>query len=228
MASGTTPITSVPPNWNRLSDLLSVTGTPRSESQDEARKTEFQRKQDLLETGRERFRISQEAESKRRREGLIDLKFHCGQQWDQWMELKRLQQGRPCLTINRTQAFVKHIVNNARQNRAEIKYDPIGDGADDAEHGTARSGRHVGQQALLPHRGSGGVDQVADVVGQVGHERARRVLVGPVDGNLEERCGIGDETTKIERFDNEATLARVGEELSAKIGGAMGGLLDVI
>lgn len=131
MASGTTPITSVPPNWNRLSDLLSVTGTPRSESQDEARKTEFQRKQDLLETGRERFRISQEAESKRRREGLIDLKFHCGQQWDQWMELKRLQQGRPCLTINRTQAFVKHIVNNARQNRAEIKYDPIGDGADD-------------------------------------------------------------------------------------------------
>ena len=84
-----------------------------------------------MEMARERFRISALAESKRREEMLCDLRFRCGIQWDEWVALKRRQQGRPCLTINRIPEFVKHAANNMRQARPGIKIDPTGDGADE-------------------------------------------------------------------------------------------------
>ena len=79
---------------------------------------------------------------------LADLKFRCGNQWDEALELQRSQQSRPCLTINRIPTFIKHVVNNMRQARPEIKVDPTGDGADE-EIAEIRQGliRHIQTQS---------------------------------------------------------------------------------
>jgi len=43
---------------------------------------------------------------------------------------ERQAEGRPCLTINRLPAFIRQVVNDARQNKPAIVCHPVGDGAD--------------------------------------------------------------------------------------------------
>lgn len=96
----------------------------------------------------ERFRISVDAEARRRNEGMIDQRFALGKQWDEDIQRKRDSQGRPCLTINRIPGFLSHVLNNMRQSRPEIKVDPVGDGADE-EIAEIRQGliRHIAIQS---------------------------------------------------------------------------------
>jgi len=67
-----------------------------------------------------------------RTKALEDLKF-CNpeNQWPDAEKAKRKQQGRPCLTIDRTNPFIDQLVNDERQNRPAIKTSPINDGADE-------------------------------------------------------------------------------------------------
>jgi len=107
--------------------------------------TEAQKEQDFLQLARDRFKMCVDAESSRRAEMLTDLKFYCGDQWDGMVRARREggPNPRPCLTINRTEKFVKHVVNNMRQSRPAIKVAPVGD--TDEEDAQIRQGliRHI-------------------------------------------------------------------------------------
>ena len=86
---------------------------------------------DTLADDRESFAACQEHEREQRRQSLDDLKFSkLGEQWDERDKEKRRKEGRPCLTINRMPAFTKQVTNDSRINRAQIKVQPVGNGAD--------------------------------------------------------------------------------------------------
>jgi hypothetical protein len=89
------------------------------------------KQEQVLDIARERFRVAANAENRRREEMMVDMRFRCGQQWDEAIQRMRDAQGRPCLTINRIPGFLKHVLNSLRQNRPEIKVNPIGSGADE-------------------------------------------------------------------------------------------------
>ncbi len=78
----------------------------------------------------ERMGIAIEAESTNRAEMLEDLRFSHGEQWPDAMKMQRQLDKRPCLTINKTDTFVRSVVNNMRQQRPRIKVHPVSDGAD--------------------------------------------------------------------------------------------------
>lgn len=86
---------------------------------------------DLLEDAKEAFSQVEEAESLNRLDALDDLKFaKLGEQWPETIKRNRIQDGRPCLTINRQPAFIRQVVNEARQNRPSISVHPVDSQAD--------------------------------------------------------------------------------------------------
>jgi hypothetical protein len=97
-----------------------------------------------MQDARERFRMAVNASDKQRQERLEDQRFYAGNQWDEGIRAIRVQQKRPCLTINRIPGFVSHVTNNMRQQRPAIAIDPIADGADQ-EIAEVRQGlmRHI-------------------------------------------------------------------------------------
>src|SRR5579872_548524 len=87
--------------------------------------------EDILSGAREAFAHCEEAESENRLEALDDLRFaKLGEQWPEAVRQQRLRDGRPCLTINRQPAFIRQVVNEARQNRPGINVHPVDSDAD--------------------------------------------------------------------------------------------------
>jgi len=80
-----------------------------------------------------RFAVAESAESKTRQLALEDQRFENGEQWTRAELAERA--GRPSIVINKTQAFVKLILGEAKRNRFSIKYIPVDDRSDP---GTAR------------------------------------------------------------------------------------------
>lgn len=86
---------------------------------------------DTLADDRDEFSACEEHERDQRKQSLADLEFaKLSQQWDEKDRTRRESSGRPCLTINRITAFTKQVTNDARINRAQIKAQPVGNGAD--------------------------------------------------------------------------------------------------
>lgn len=86
--------------------------------------------EELIRECQKRFRLSLEAENSDRGEALIDLKFGNGDQWPVDIKRDREIDGRPCITINITDAMVRRVSNACRENRPRIKCHPVGSGAD--------------------------------------------------------------------------------------------------
>jgi hypothetical protein len=87
--------------------------------------------QSILPDARKAFERAEQAESKNRDLGLDDKKFALlGEQWPEAIRKQREADGRPCLTINRMPAFIRQVVNDARQNKPSIKVHPASDQAD--------------------------------------------------------------------------------------------------
>jgi Phage P22-like portal protein len=87
----------------------------------------------LLGDAKDAFALCEEAEAENRAEALDDLRFaKLGEQWPEHVRLQRIKDGRPCLTINRQPAFIRQVVNEARQNRPAIKVHPVDSQADPA------------------------------------------------------------------------------------------------
>ena len=77
------------------------------------------------------FKLSADSESDNREQALDDLKFaRLGEQWHPADRKQRELEGRPCLTINRLPAFIRKVVNTARQNDMSIKCHPVDSQAD--------------------------------------------------------------------------------------------------
>jgi hypothetical protein len=86
---------------------------------------------DILEEARAAFQLAADAEAENRREALDDLRFaRLGEQWPEKVRRERELEGRPCLTINRLPAFIRQVVNDARQNKPAIAVHPVDSGAD--------------------------------------------------------------------------------------------------
>lgn len=88
---------------------------------------------DILDEARDLFRSCEEREADNRDEALDDLEFaRLARQWRPEDEEQRAAEGRPCLTINRMPAFIRQVVNDARQNAPSIAVRAVDDAADPA------------------------------------------------------------------------------------------------
>jgi F0F1-type ATP synthase membrane subunit b/b' len=86
---------------------------------------------DLVAEGREAFELCQDAEKHNRTTALDDIKFaRLSEQWPDDIRKQREREGRPCLTINKLPAFIRQVVNDARQNKPSIHVHPVDSGAD--------------------------------------------------------------------------------------------------
>ena len=76
------------------------------------------------------LRLVGEADSNNRQEALQDLKFAAGDQWPVEIQNSRNIEARPCLTINKIDAYVRQVCNQQRQQRPRIKVHPINNEGD--------------------------------------------------------------------------------------------------
>lgn len=84
---------------------------------------------EFIELAVERWKLSERASGKWRRDGLEDFKFYAGEQWATDIKTQRDRDKRPCLTINRLKPSKRIITNEYRQQRPAIQVNPAGDGA---------------------------------------------------------------------------------------------------
>ena len=85
----------------------------------------------ILEEARKQFQRCQESEADNRERYDSDIRFgRLGEQWPEQTKKLRNDEQRPCLTLNRIPAFVRQMVNDARQNKPSIKCSPVDDKAD--------------------------------------------------------------------------------------------------
>jgi hypothetical protein len=86
---------------------------------------------DLLKEAKDAFELCVAHEAENRAQALDDIRFaRLGEQWPIEVRRRRELDARPCLTINRLPAFIRQVVNDARQNRPAIKVHPADDVAD--------------------------------------------------------------------------------------------------
>jgi hypothetical protein len=67
------------------------------------------------------LKFANEADTENRQQGLDDLKFSAGNQWPVEVQNSRHLEARPCLTINKLDAYVRQIVNQMRQSRPRMR-----------------------------------------------------------------------------------------------------------
>lgn len=79
----------------------------------------------FIKEARERFQQGVDYDRENRDEGLEDLKFLAGEQWD--ADAKVARKGRPMLTINSLPTFVAQVVGDIRINRPAIRIRPAED-----------------------------------------------------------------------------------------------------
>jgi hypothetical protein len=86
----------------------------------------------VVEEARAFVQLCIDADSHNRVAAQDDLRFSAGDQWPAAIKQQRMLDRRPCLTIDKTDTFVRSVVNNMRQQRPRIKVHPVSDGADQA------------------------------------------------------------------------------------------------
>lgn len=105
-------------------------GGGKGAANDDAIKLSSSETEKLLGKIRKRFTACVDAEAENRKAGLEDVKFKAGDQWPGDVQKQRAAAQRPCLTINRMLTLVHQVTNNLRQNRPQIKVNPVGDNSD--------------------------------------------------------------------------------------------------
>ncbi len=85
--------------------------------------------EEIWSEARDRLQICADAEADNRKRAKEALLFREGQQWDTNVT-SSVSQNEPELTINLTDAFVKRVENNIKQQRPRGKCHPVGEGAD--------------------------------------------------------------------------------------------------
>ncbi|MDB5439745.1 MAG: hypothetical protein JWM33_2172 [Caulobacteraceae bacterium] len=87
--------------------------------------------EDILKEAREAFELAAEREADNRADALDDIRFsRLSEQWPEAVRRQRELEGRPCLTVNKLPAFIRQVVNDARQNKPAIKVSPEDSAAD--------------------------------------------------------------------------------------------------
>lgn len=122
--------------------------------------------EDILNEALERFRDAEEATSQNRQEAYDDINFaRLADQWPDDVEKERHLEGRPCLTINKMPAFIRQVVNDARQNKPGVIISPVDGEGDEAtakviqglvRNIERRSQAEVAYDTAIDHAVSGG------------------------------------------------------------------------
>lgn len=87
--------------------------------------------EDILREARKAFSNAADVENDNRKVYIDDIKFaRDGEQWHQDDINRRKLDKRPCMTINKMPAFIRQVVNDARQNKPAIHVHPADSGAD--------------------------------------------------------------------------------------------------
>ena len=76
------------------------------------------------------WRLCNDSDSMNRAEALNDVKFAAGDQWPVEIQNSRNLEARPCLTINKIDAYIRQVCNQQRQQRPRIKVHPANSEAD--------------------------------------------------------------------------------------------------
>lgn len=84
---------------------------------------------EIIKECNENLKLAIEAETQNRAQALSDLKFSAGDQWPAFIQVQRELEHRPCLTINKTDAFIRQVVNEMRQQRPQVTAHPVSGGA---------------------------------------------------------------------------------------------------
>jgi hypothetical protein len=87
----------------------------------------------IVQEAMERYEYANTAESIQRKEMLDDIKFRALEQWPEQVRNARENDpngARPCLTLDRTNQYIRQVVNDARQNKPSIKTWPVDSGSD--------------------------------------------------------------------------------------------------
>lgn len=90
-------------------------------------------KQKLLATAMERYKRGVESEQENRKAALEAIKFRNGEQWDPLLKRDRekdTEGARPCLVVDKTNQFLRQVINDEKQNRPSIKVRPVDDKGD--------------------------------------------------------------------------------------------------
>lgn len=100
---------------------------------------------------RETYNDDFTGDSENREAALEDLKFLAGDQWPDKIRRKRINKGKPVMTLNRLPAFVGLVVNQRRANEASIHVLP--DEGGDKEVAEIRQGliRSIEKQSRASH-----------------------------------------------------------------------------
>src|SRR5882757_6021848 len=88
----------------------------------------------IVKEAKRRFKACVEWEEIARINFEYDYKFANGDslnmyQWDNWVVGDRVQNQRPCLTINKTMQHCLQIINDGKQNKPGVNIRPVGDEA---------------------------------------------------------------------------------------------------
>ena len=67
------------------------------------------------------LRLCNDSDSNNRADALDDVRFAAGDQWPVDVQNSRVLEARPCLTINKVDAYIRQICNQQRQQRPRIK-----------------------------------------------------------------------------------------------------------
>lgn len=85
----------------------------------------------LLIAARKDYELCRDAWHENQEHARLDLRFaRLGEQWPTEIEEQRKREKRPCLTFNKMPAFIRQVVNDARQNKPSVKVHPQDSGAD--------------------------------------------------------------------------------------------------
>lgn len=119
--------------------MTEKTGTAGRDLERDAKSEE-----DIYSEARDRLQIAVEAEKENRWAAKADLEFREGAQWDKQPYTTAEAMNQPEMTINLTDALVRRVVNNIKNQRPRGKCHPVGDGADIKKAALINGiGRHV-------------------------------------------------------------------------------------
>ena len=85
----------------------------------------------IIDDAKSFLKLVAEADTTNRSEALEDLKFAAGDQWPVEIQNSRTLEARPCLTINKIDAYVRQVTNQMRQQRPRIKVHGMNSEADE-------------------------------------------------------------------------------------------------
>ena len=78
-----------------------------------------------------RFDESEDGSDYNREQAEEDIRFsRLADQWDEKIKQVRVDEGRPCLTVNKLPSFIRQVVNDARQNKPGLVVSPVDNEAD--------------------------------------------------------------------------------------------------